>query len=612
MTKEQLRSLRRKISGWLTDQLNDLALQEEENCPFDQFKIHTRSAVLAALNELHQQLKEVDSKVIKKHHLKASESITCFYMKGGNAFRYTVQGDGKGTSDWDTQVLINPWLPQPAINTAYELIEDIIMTSFKLLSEEISQLHYVYLSQQRRDVDKTSLSEIIMQRWHDYSKTDEAKAKLLDDYKIKELSQQSIRKVYSHDASDLWLDTSQPMRDNKSGPGMIFNDAIRPFVLYRLGYVWRAETTNKVKEINAPILMEIIDVTIPRKSTIEAITLWSNQKQKITLEPVRLPNNAASVDLPFPDAMYHAKEQLIMLCEVADGTSNHADKMLKRFDRFAEVYTRFPEQQKSIETNIVKRLMQGFSVDIEKEKIIKTISMLGLSEDITVQLLNKYEKNPQNRYAYGLAVTLMDNVVQRSSQASPNNDDLTFINIARSSLDTLKTRLSNTSRGHVDIENAAYSDDQALISTIKETDVIDTTKVKLANIDVMLIVRTNSKEAINACVTEYAQILASQNETGISGFDIAEHNNNQDTRLSYASTIVAKGKLGKVRICVTFVSSLSGESPFIYPYKGDSVLYANLADMANQRRVAASLIQDYVTQKALENQVDVISGLVDV
>jgi hypothetical protein len=66
-------------------------------------------------------------------------------------------------------------------------------------------------------------------------------------------------------------------------PGIILNDGIKPFVLYRMGYTWHARWVKDPKApagddpvTPRPILMELIDVTTPRRDTVEAVTVWSD------------------------------------------------------------------------------------------------------------------------------------------------------------------------------------------------------------------------------------------------------------------------------------------------------------------------------------------------
>ncbi|TDF41457.1 hypothetical protein EYS14_00945 [Alteromonadaceae bacterium M269] len=660
MTKDEIREVRRSISGWLTDQMNDLTsiegITSPDAKPFDYFLYCTRENVFFTLQTLNNELKNIDQAVIEKHRLKTTTPVTCFYMKGGNAFRFNIDGDGFGKSDWDTQVMINPWLPQPVINTAYELIEDLVVRLFKELSDDISELNEAFLR-------TTSLDSVIKKRWQIYLISLDTRSKstkpedalnavettiLNAQYQLNLDSSQSLLKVFPHQPNGLWLNTGQPIKANKYGPGMILNNAIKPFVLYRLGYVWHAETDVPDHDMPSAILMELIDVTIPRKHTVEAISTWEEiQSTDITLGAVKISPNSAAIQLPFPNDFYHAIEQLTMLCEIADGSSKHANKIAKRFARFAQVWNKNSKDGVPNPLLPLVLSMNGSSISppIDSSSALPrsykdTISKLrSVVPDAVFRSLDIPKQDSHLYLPYYYAINLMDNVKKRSIQAPKKPTPQSY--------DGVKAPL----KAGIRFQAAAISDDLPLFHEISKNDYIELSHLPNSHVDKMLVVRVEDKSSVTEGSSQFVEsycnpaisttsgaisttsgliivgtkkpLHARSSGTRITGensirsesigqYQVASlnHNSEQLTRITYGKTLVIKDKTGQIVLCITFTNANQYESPFEGELNGSSVYYANLALMAEQRRIAAALIHDYVIRTALSIQIDTIDSLI--
>lgn len=630
MSTETAREIRRSISGWLTEQLNNLGMPAD-SIDFQSFKEVTRSLVLVSLEQVNEQLKQIQKDAIKKFHLNENIELVWFYIKGGNAFRHTVTKE-PGTSDWDTQILINPWLPLPLINFLYGVIEDMVLEEFSLVSKRIG----VKADELPKD---NGLNKYICEFW-DKSEDgipDFNGIPLNTLYSIKLAEQQAIRQVFDHTLSGLWDFNSRPMSKKVFGsdqsPGMIFNDAIKPFVIYRLGYVWRASVREKAEleaeEVNSPILMELIDITIPRKNTVEAIELWEDLKNSITPDTITLDPTILDlqlkkhdqVTLPFPNYHYHASEQLIMLSEVADGSSRHKDKMVKRVNRFVNLWTGLNSGQKlEIQQNLVGTMMGVSDVHAYQIKdahwLYDTFNHDTAVEQVLAFLNDKVAVDTisiDQRDAMILILKLMDNVHVRSLQnlTLDNPVNHTLLQKIIQSIEILKASLAEHNVLHVNVEKAAFSDDVPLQHTIAENDTIDIKKMRRSGIDVMLVVRTNSKEMVDICAKHYFKILRDGFHVKTTDVKSREHNSTHASGVSYDRTLVIFNDSGEASISIMFTSALSSQRPFLYPYKGNLVQFASLAAMASQRRVCAAMIKDYVIRTALSNQVEMIDSLIE-
>lgn len=651
MLNDEAREIKRAISAWLTAQVNDLSSIANSDTPFNNFKVSVRNHVLETLSNLDLDFSILATDTKSKFHLNSSTELLRFYVKGGNAFKFTVKGQ-QGTSDWDTQILINPWLPIPIIDHLYAEIESIVLTRFSQLSQDIGWSADHLLG-------KDGLENTIQQNWNG-SKTPfpdslqslpQYSGQSIDDvYDIGLAEQQAIQKSFDHALTRLWFKNSQTLSKSKmlsrQFPGMVLSDAIKPFVIYRSGYVWKAELKAKVKErlsdepaVDSAILMELIDITVPRRKTVEAISLWNDldtsaiSKAKIPyvmwphfsgvtsmtalLKDPRVTDSyifdlklGDDVDLPFPDIYYHAAEQLTMLCEIADGSSEHVDKGPKRLQRFGEIWQDLSKKPPSFKKLVDEILvpMYGGKYDVKSTKLDSTSSATLAKTDIPAKVGLKLKTTPLNSItdpATLYVLTLMASVIARTRQNTAPSGNDPWKDRVRTWLGSLnKTLQENPDYKDVEFKSAGYSDDIPLKYFLDESGLINISELRHSGIGAMFIVRTNSKESAKVCKEILLVILKDVKTENV------DYNTLEDTRISYQSTIVVFDAAGKASACITITSALDSESPFIYPFKDPNTYYANMAAMASQRRVCASRIKDYVIRTALSNQVDMISSLI--
>ncbi|QLE85344.1 hypothetical protein FLM48_09765 [Shewanella sp. Scap07] len=640
MADDRQREIKRVISGWLTEKLNELG--GTQNQELEDFKSQVRSIVLVSLERINLRLHEINRTTKQKFSLQDGIVLSRFYIKGGNAFRFTVENQ-QGKSDWDTQIVINPWLPEPLTDTLYALIEDAVLDEFYYCSEQIGQASDLLLSDANH-----SFSEVIKNFWlaSDLKVNPQDTTQLPAVYLLEYPPQQSIKRVFAHNKAGLWDYDSRPMMGkttgNQSGPGMVFNDAIPPFVLYRLGYVWTTKIqeneipTERYPLITSPILMEIIDVTIPRKNTIEAIGLWDEIQAELTLDTLPIPvpvtddvlGYVSQVSLPFPNKDYHCAEQLTMLGEVADGSSKHADKKMKRFKRFGTLWASLDVQQRERMLSHVIQPMMGIN-DIHRYVIQDPIWLQQAFQDVGAQdrqtitplidlLSNGHFIIGQNQgltpteNAYVIALMFMDNVHYRSIQATPvTEQQLQFYEaIARQVLGNVQTRLRARNITNIDIEEAAFSGDSMLQQSLTETGLFNLDPMPLSGVASMFYIPVTNKEAIELC-TELLidELMRPGVNIPPANIQYRTHNEQQLTRLSFAATTCVYNDVGQVKLAFTFSSATVAESPLLSPFKGTLVKHVNAKAMAEQRRVAAGMVKDYVVRTAFAKQIEMLDSI---
>ncbi|WP_420082736.1 hypothetical protein ACN6AT_36265 (plasmid) [Streptomyces sp. JL4002] len=635
MASEDAREARRAISAWLTKQINLSTPAGYAN---------VRSVVLDALSQIDERLRELNVSFKEKYHLKDRGDLVKFYTKGGNAFVcvQNPEGDnatklGGGDSDWDTQIVVDPWVPIPIERRLYQEIQDIVMDVMLQCGTEIGDM----VGDLAVDIKDAWIRERA-----NISGSD------MRNYDLSYDEVQSVRQVYDPDRIGLWMNDRRAIaNDGEPIPGIIFNDGIRPFILYRLGYTWHANLLNEEAdeeedfsydvEIDKPILMELIDVTIPRRNTIEAVTVWEELMQhdeneedegphvKVNhydIKVVGLTHDdeewSASKPIPLPDIFYHMQEIATMLCEVADGSSHHQDKLSKRFSRFGAIWDNSDDDNRQIAEETLSKLAGVDDIaeyEVEHNTAV-TDSITTYGGPIRDDILQ------DDNEAYCLVRKLMDVVADRTHAAAEGFTD-------KGSIDRDKLREFDQSR--VDLRNLlegllvlpkdipgevkgwAYSDDLALLKAIQENEYFDISKVGFSGVSRAAVVRVSNQLALDAATNmillRYAPEKLKPKPDEVdpnpdSTVNFKEHNTQRQGGFSYEKTLVIF-KNGQPHIFITLTTADEQSSPFHPSDEKRDDLVASLFEIAAQRKVAAALTKDYVVRTALSRQYDALKTL---
>ncbi|PAJ72760.1 hypothetical protein CJF42_19600 [Pseudoalteromonas sp. NBT06-2] len=366
---------RRKMSSFVTGKLNTLT---DPNFPQAKY---IRICVLRCLDNIKQELGDLrGTEEFKNVNLEPNLTLVKFYMKGGNAFKCLSQTaartvTGGGTSDWDTQIVINPNLPMPIREKIYQAVEDILVEQFKKTSREI-HLGLTYGTHTANDVPFTapippgvfptySANSIRGGSVNSDIPTALAGAfqgsvaalpnavrtqivpagTLFTDWDLQLDATQKLRTVFDHNKTGLFmktgLDLSAEANSNTPQPGILFNESIGPFSLHRLGYTFHYNHPYlDLKPVRKLALGELIDVSIPRINSVEALESWDElHSHEMALIPLDIGvQNATAVNLPCPSFEYHFHETCTMIAEICSGQARSIDKCNKRTERFEAIY----------------------------------------------------------------------------------------------------------------------------------------------------------------------------------------------------------------------------------------------------------------------------------
>jgi len=630
MESDAARAIRRSLSAQLTKAVNTVT-EDPEKPPQPPWSTYPeiRYAVISALAALNQRLRDLNDYAQEHLLISRGRTLVRFYMKGGNAFECVYNPDGPaatksggGNSDWDTQIIVDPWAPLPVQTQLYSLIEDIVMDEMLkvglLIAEQASTkspIESVELPADDKDLSKGK-------------------------YALTCDKPQTLRQVFDYNRIGLWMNNRRkltsrhvPGSDVKVEarfiPGILFNEGIQPFALYRLGYTWHAEPLqNGGVQIIRPVLMELIDVTLPRRNTVEAIAVWQELEagvltivdQKVYVAGLD-DQPLGSQELPLPGISYHLREIATMLCEVADRSSHHIDKLPKRFERLDKIYNSTVISVGDIQRDLsvlsgVPDITQAGGVNVES--VTASIQKYA----------GKYLTNPTP--AFALARRMMNVVASRVTNDDFQNGQIRDAVWARfkTGREALRILIRAMNLAE-DIGEAGLSDDLRLMNFLYDNGYIQVDQVKFSGMYqamVLRIVRTISPDLVAAIIKDkFSQLKAMlQSVTGPLPKDVLAclqslvdskitvhsraHNTVRPTGITNENTLVVFSDARAV-ICLTLTSATRAEAPFSLNPAADGTMYCAPLELASQRKVEAALIEDYTIRTAISSQYDVLKRL---
>lgn len=637
-TPEQ-RSLRREASAWLTKQINSRDFDHQLGGAI-------RGAVIQGLASLDARLKAVNQDLCATHHIKDGRPLVRFYMKGGNAFECIKNrnGDearrlGGGTSDWDTQIVIDPWAPIPIQNKIYGMVEDIVLDEFRKVGSAIAVLETTYATAAGPGLDFIAALQAL------WGAPPPPGFKNPNNYALTYDDPQTIRRIYDRDMLGLWTDTRQKLSDKKIAnpewmPGMTYNDAIKPFNLYRLGYTWHMESPVAGDlQIVKPLLMELIDVTIPRRNTIEAVGVWEELAQNhievsdvdVCVEYMYPPGIHAVLTpcaavLPLPDIYYHLKEILTMMCEVADGTSHHVDKIIKRFQRFNVIWNGNDHGR------IIEMINSHVGVvDITAEPpppcagAVYAALFLYATGAGPVELGRfSFNDTVHTLPSYLIGWKMMRYVETHSKPAvapyengAPTAATIQRFHAAWASLvNSFYIRLLSRSFNDAGIAvqlSGACSNDLALIDFVLENGYMDIRHIPLSGVDQAVVIRVSNYDNLvmisGRFLSLFDEYVKADPLHAVYSIKSKTYNTTRTNGLTYECLFVVFLR-NKALAYITLTTATPADVPFQAGPVNDADKYCPVSEVARQRKVAAALIEDYIIRTALSQQYDVLRDII--
>lgn len=606
---------------------------------------YVRAQVITTLAMINRRLEQLVTVARQRFFIKDDKPLVRFYMKGGNAFECVFNPDGPqatdeggGNSDWDTQAIVDPWAPREVQAWLYGMIEDIVLDEMRRAGISIATIE---------KANTTEHFEALIPKSAKWPLADDVKLRIKKDvYTLTLDNPQTIRKIFDYDHLGLWFNDTAKLSDETLGkaasemiPGIVLNDAIQPFKLYRLGYTWHAKATDPPPDpdvldpptaIEKLALMELIDVTLPRRNTIEAVAVWQELEEGILgITPVAVavrPNPPASlqaVSLPMPGIFYHLVEISTMLCEIADGSSHHADKLPKRFDRFKKIMGMQGLDTTKALTMLsalvgvpdVTKTQADFNPNVTNAITTYARQYLIDNNPDLAELL-KNVPTPTVQQVFGavnlstqLAWTMMNIVANRP----PNQIVPSEVLKERAKFSDF-LQLLGKSPASPYIVSAAYSDDLVLGQFLHASQYINIAKVKISGIPDCVIIRVTRYTDLNKMeqfITLVLQKMAESREAHLIVHS-RQHNTVRPDGITSECTLVAFIN-GRPNSCITFTNATPEEAPFHLAPEDQrttkDTMYCAPSELASQRKVAAALIADYSVRAAFANQYEILKDL---
>lgn len=682
MTAEtaQQKEVRRSVSGKVTEILNTVTTVGRRQTGGAEAAVigrQIRLALLTTLRNVDRQIALIEREVQDELNLTVTPGkLIKFYMKGGNAYNCVVGSVhelansrsviGGGTSDWDTQVVINPWLPSPVRTRLHNEVVEIALSAFRDCAKNIAQIVHdnnidVVLDLNTGALNcQTALNAGGIQPGH--------YAFILDE-------QQTTRKIFSYDNLGMIFDDRVAISpaegtDKKDGPGILLHSAIKPFELYRLGYLGKVYKLNHLPTPDNALsaadydtrtllprksLAELIDITIPRLGTVEAFEVWESlEANHITINRENLTVNnqlADQVPIPLPDINYHKLENLLMLCEMADGSSRHYNKLPKRVKRLKQ----------ACETQVTA----GALADAVKLPMLHMVGVAAEGELITnnhqattdidgyLHIHDPDYANHPNPYsvvdswhafirklmihvracrdanANGLMdVTWQNDEVNRQARNRDNN-------VARAIWADIYNTLATTNNSHpmrISSNNPVpsiqryRSDDLALLDLVLRTaspssniaynSLVDARALKPSTISHWRILRVDDRGSLLKVLEVFKAKFDAKKHHDPSLNYVHKLYTREDHRGHISECLIIAKKGEKILSVVTLVAGADARTGHTRMSTIDSDLGKNtiavLADIARQRKLTAAMIHDYTLKAVLAKHYSIAKQLVDV
>lgn len=613
-TAEQ-RTARRKVASWVTQKLNNTDTQAGKII---------RDCVLQALSRIDVALTDLEAKTVADKGLLAGTPLVRFYMKGGNAYKCIMEQDarevdGGGDSDWDTQVLINPWAPEPVRRLLYAEIEELLLNEFKVTATQVgSRLHVLGFNIQTAFNTDFETDRLTFEA--DIQNT------LVATNRLKLDADQTIRRIYDHTIIGLSFNDRVPLAKAQENainpnPGLLFNEAIAPFSLHRLGYTFHmVDAAGKKAGLSRIALGELIDVTIPKIHTVEAVEMWesivTSRDIVITSTPVKV-YGSDFVNLPLPSIDYHQLEMMTMLGEMSDGSSRHADKLSRRTGRLNTILTGNPGKVDNMWRIAGVADVNGLTSDRASED---SFTALVRHHDLE----NEGSYNVQGSFKEKIK-KMMIHMVKVSGSAGVAQPDFGLPAFIDEEQRRLASQTSKSRTILAKLYNTGYSgmsplpkmkryrtDDLALKDRLDAAGFVDARNLWASGITHWRIYQFESEKSLLQILGMYR---SEATEKGV--LLNVKHYQRADYRglVSEYFIIASDAATHQITSVSTFVvgtDARTGGVKFSSADDGGKPTIATLTDIGRQRKLAASLIHDYILRTRISGHYDQIRTLIDV
>lgn len=119
-------------------------------------------------------------------------------------------------------------------------------------------------------------------------------------------------------------------RKNSNAQPLMVNNKIFIFKDPNNNEIMLTQKNGEIQTSNGPLRAELIDISIPRRESIEAFHQWGDH---VEIKTSTHNTNDNLKDIPIPDWRYHSNENVLMILEILNNKSSSPHKAYKRVER---------------------------------------------------------------------------------------------------------------------------------------------------------------------------------------------------------------------------------------------------------------------------------------
>jgi hypothetical protein len=276
------------------------------------------------------------------HYLNSQDRENAFfYVKGSSALALLFEDNqvqhNIQQSDWDTQVVINPFLEPVAWYHGFRKLTDVLRKILLVAQADFSKVDGQFLL----NVGNSAMHEIGMQKLAGIqSPIVPVKHQPCNDFILASSllhplqyldNAQGVLKAYPDDQWADHLEEFYPFAATSFDPklddpkaAIQMNFTIDKFYLFRLMVNFQCTAPVGKPDAEYKFHAELIDISVPRRDTVEALQQWIHSRPRII---------GSNNGIPMPNHFYQLDEQILMVRENVAGTSSSKDKIKKRLSR---------------------------------------------------------------------------------------------------------------------------------------------------------------------------------------------------------------------------------------------------------------------------------------
>ncbi|CAD7720607.1 hypothetical protein LMG31886_13290 [Xanthomonas hydrangeae] len=589
--------------------------------------------VLAQLDQRITALNSADSGLAAHTYITSpGPQFVRLHLSGDNAFDACLSSTQDplrtGTSQWNMQILVNPWLPARAQEEFYAQINVIV-------SEVLNAAGLFLAGGLHRDTRDGFQPGDSAANFPLDSQTmlflDEESGRSEDRIAVCDQAEADGESVESPQQADEEIDPERP--ENFTGESALdgsesprhastrHRTAPAPIVViknsktairYLLAYTWHLDlqplayghrpardaildgdqaAIGRTAAID-PLTMTLIGIAVLKPCTLQAVMAWSDldRDQPAIREP-RLKG------LPLPGPDYQLRQTLTALCELADGSASPQHQRHRYLQRFIQFYDP-PASSESRDG------APDTQTDSQREAHRKRICVT--LDAIAGRTLAHTQEGPE-----ALIDALTDSVHARelAHQSGQQADDdpgslhspaLQRIRKARENVQALVRLLQRTSFPNLPPLSAAFSDDLALMELLRRHPYLNLRRFPFLGVDMAAVVRVPYDDQLAFDPTRLVRSLDEKFSARTQ-----PHSSARNGTISHETTLVLfEGSAAAALLTLT--STTPGEVPFHLFRGSQDTHHAPLHDMHEQRKAAAALTEDYLLRHRLQQQYDLI------